>query len=223
MTTRAAEHGRTGLRRFLEPAQPRVERCELCGEQLPGEHRHLVDQERRSLACACGPCAMLFDKPGAASAGRFRALPDRCLTDPALSARLDATAWAALRIPVSIAFFFHNSELGRPVAFYPSPAGATESELDAATFASVFGGSPLAELMLPDTEALLVRRTDRGGREARTDCYLVPVDSAYALVGRMRLHWQGFDGGAEAHAELAAFFDDLARRAQQVSREDERT
>ena len=175
--------GRTGLRRFLEPAQPRAERCELCGQDVPPEHRHLVDEERRSLACACTPCAMLFDRPGA-STGRFRSLPDRILTDPELGAGLGPAAWEALRVPVSIAFFFRNSELGRPVAFYPSPAGATESELDPETWESVFGGSALAELMLPDTEALLVRRSPGSGGDAdRTDCYLVPVDLAYALVG----------------------------------------
>lgn len=226
MSTHTPERGRTGrtgLRRFLEPAGPRPERCELCGQGLPSEHRHLVDDERRSLACACTACAMLFDRPGA-SAGRFRSVPGRCLTDPALGAGLGAAAWEALRIPVSIAFFFRNSALGRPVAFYPSPAGATESELDPETWESVFGGSALTELLLPDTEALLVRRSDRSGAGGdRSDCYLVPVDLAYELVGRMRLHWQGFDGGAEAHAELAAFFDDLAKRATEVPREDGRT
>lgn len=222
MSTHTTERARPGLRRFLRPAGPRPERCELCGQDVPPEHRHLVDEERRSLACACTPCAMLFDRPGA-SAGRFRSLPGRILADPGFGAGPGSAAWEALHIPVSIAFFFRNSELGRPVAFYPSPAGATESELDPETWQSVFGGSPLTELMLPDTEALLVRRRpegDAGGEGAdRTDCYLVPVDLAYELVGRMRLHWHGFDGGARAHAELAAFFDDLARRATDVSRE----
>ncbi|MCM2577673.1 DUF5947 family protein [Streptomyces meridianus] len=225
MSTHTTDRGRTGrrgLRRFLEPAQPRPERCELCGTNVPQEHRHLVDEERRSLACACTPCAMLFDRPGA-STGRFRSLPGRILTDPGFGAALGPADWEALRVPVSIAFFFRNSELGRPVAFYPSPAGATESELDPEAWESVLGRSPLAEVMLPDTEALLVRRTPGSGDDDRSECYLVPVDLAYALVGRMRLHWQGFDGGAQAHAELAAFFDDLARRATEVPREDGET
>jgi hypothetical protein len=47
--------------------------------------------------------------------------------------RLDDLAWRALRIPVEMAFFVRSGESGRVTAFYPSPAGATESllELDA--------------------------------------------------------------------------------------------
>ncbi len=44
----------------------------------------------------------------------------------------------------------------------------------------------------------------------------MPVDVCYELVGRMRLHWQGFDGGAEARADLAAFFDRVRARARIV-------
>ncbi|MGA5700077.1 DUF5947 family protein [Peterkaempfera bronchialis] len=202
---------RTGLRRFTAPRPPEPERCELCGVGLAAGHRHLVDAEQRSLTCACVPCALLFDRPGAGS-GRFRTVPDRWLTDPEL--RLDAAAWESLAIPVGVAFFFRNSVLDRMVALYPSPAGATEGEPDPAAWEAVFGGSPLAALLQPDVEALLVRRS-----EGRSDCYLLPVDAAYELVGRMRLHWQGFDGGAEARAELAGFFDRLAERATVVRRE----
>lgn len=213
-----------GLRRFLGPAPAVPERCELCGTEVSEGHRHLVDTEARSLACACRPCAMLFDRPGA-GAGRFRTVPDRCLTDSRL--QLDAEAWAGLRIPVSIAFFFHNSALGRPVALYPSPAGATESEIDPAAWEHAFGGSPLAGALTPDVEALLVRRPEKRGADGAGhsgdaadggDCYLVPVDLAYELVGRLRLHWTGFDGGAEARSELADFFARLAQRATEAPR-----
>ena len=56
-------------------------------------------------------------------------------------------------------------------------------------------------------EALLLRRTD-----GSFDCHLVPIDICYELVGRMRLLWQGFDGGAEARAALEAFFANVTRR-----------
>ncbi|MGW2050132.1 DUF5947 family protein [Streptomyces sp. NPDC001858] len=197
-----------GLRRFLTERPPQPERCELCAVPVPGDHRHLVDTEKRALACACTACALLMETPGAA-AGRFRAVPDRFLTDPAH--RLDDGAWDALQIPVGVAFFFRNAALDRLVALYPSPAGATESQLEPAVWTEVLGGSRLAELLEADVEALLLRRT-----EGRIECHLVPIDICYELVGRMRLLWQGFDGGAEARAALDAFFDEVGRRARPV-------
>ncbi|MDX2850824.1 DUF5947 family protein [Actinacidiphila glaucinigra] len=206
-----------GLRRFVAPRQPAPERCELCGVELTGPHRHLVDAGKRALACACVPCALLLERPGAGG-GRFAAVPDRVLGDP--GSVPDAAAWQRLRIPVSVAFFFHNSVLDRPVVLYPSPAGATESEVDPGTWRSVFGDSPLAGTLRPDVEALLVRRDRDGGNGGGGDggeCYLLPVDRAYELVGRLRLNWQGFDGGSGARAELAAFFDDVRQRAAPVA------
>ncbi len=184
----------------------------MCDTPLPEEHRHLVDTKRRSLACACTACALLFSVAGVGG-GRFRAVPDGVLTDPRV--RITAADWQRLNIPVSMAFFFHNSDLDRLVVLYPSPAGATESEVDPVVWRSVFGDSPLAARLLPDVEALLVRRTEEG-----TACFLVPVDMAYELVGRVRLHWQGFDGGSEARATLAAFFERLERRATDVARQE---
>ncbi|MEU0375088.1 DUF5947 family protein [Streptomyces sp. NPDC006283] len=185
--------------------RPPEERCELCGAPLGGErHRHLVDTEKRALACVCGPCSQLLDR-----SGRFRAVPGRYLSDP--GHRLDDNAWELLRIPVGVAYFFHNSALERLVALYPSPAGATESELEPSSWQTVLEGTHLAALLEPDVEALLLRRHD-----GRTECYLVPIDICYELVGRMRLRWQGFDGGAEARADLDAFFAHVRATARDV-------
>ncbi|MFF1684997.1 MULTISPECIES: DUF5947 family protein [unclassified Streptomyces] len=195
-----------GLRRFAAPRASQPETCELCGAPIDdSNHRHMVDTENRSLACACTPCSMLFEQRGAGH-GRFRTVPDRYLADP--DHRLDPGVWELLQIPVSVAFFFRNASLDSLVALYPSPAGATESELDPSTWQTALGTSRLAELLEPDVEALLLRRV-----EDRTECYLVPVDICYELVGRMRLLWQGFDGGSEARADLTAFFEHVAQRA----------
>ncbi|MFF3751609.1 DUF5947 family protein [Streptomyces sp. NPDC002018] len=224
-----------GLRGFTRRPPRAEERCELCAEPLAGEHRHLVDTARRALLCACAGCSLLFTRPGA-GAGRFRAVPDRYLSDPDFT--LDEESWNRLQIPVGLAFFFRNAELDRLAAFYPSPAGATESELDPGTWRDVLGSGRLAALLQPDTEALLVRR-ERGAGGTGTggtgtggtgtagtgtgECYLVPVDACYELVGRMRLHWQGFDGGAEARADLTDFFTRVRAKARPVSgREDGR-
>ncbi|MEU5474974.1 DUF5947 family protein [Streptomyces lydicus] len=202
-----------GLRRFRAPKPPTPERCELCGVVLAEHnHRHLVDTRNRALACACTPCALLFDRPGAGT-GQFRTVPDRYLVDAGHS--LDEAAWDLLQIPVGVAFFLRNSALDRLVALYPSPAGATESELDPATWQTVLDGSRLPALLRPDVEALLLRRA-----EGRIDCYLVPVDACYELVGRMRLLWHGFDGGAEARAALNDFFTTVARRARAPKEDD---
>ncbi|NUP18661.1 MAG: hypothetical protein HOZ81_21770 [Streptomyces sp.] len=192
-----------GLRRFLTERPPQPERCELCAVVVPEGHRHMVDAEKRALVCVCAACAVLMEKPGA---GRFRAVPVRYLTDP--DHRLDARAWEALRIPVGVAFFFRNSALGRLVALYPSPAGATESELEPAAFEEVLGGSRLAALLQPDVEALLLRRDGDA-----FECHLVPIDICYELVGRMRMLWQGFDGGAEARDALDMFFAEVRSRS----------
>ena len=120
----------TGLRRFLAPAPPTAERCELCAVPVDDRHRHLVDTERRALACACTGCAMLFDRQGAGG-GRFRTIPDRYLATRACGRR---RRLAGPGIPVGIAFLFRNSAQDRLVALYPSPAGATESEIAPATW-----------------------------------------------------------------------------------------
>ncbi|MBT2481493.1 hypothetical protein J7E94_25470 [Streptomyces sp. ISL-94] len=198
-----------GLRRFTGPRAPRPETCELCGVAVAEDgHRHLVETEKRALVCACTGCALLFERPGA-GAGRFRTVPDRYLADP--DHQWDDGAWELLQIPVGVAFFFRNAALDRLVALYPSPAGATESELDPGTWQRVLGAGRLAGLLEPDVEALLLRRN-----EGRTECYLVPIDVCYELVGRMRLLWQGFDGGAEARAALRAFFEEVERRSRVV-------
>ncbi|GFG51606.1 hypothetical protein MAGR_30470 [Mycolicibacterium agri] len=106
--------------------EPAGERCEMCSEAIADEHQHVVNLEGRQLMCVCRGCYLLFTDSHAEL--RYRAIPDRYLVFPDFA--LDRRAWEALQIPVGLAFFFHNSTLGRTVAFYPGPAGATESELD---------------------------------------------------------------------------------------------
>ncbi|QDY80705.1 hypothetical protein FQU76_02360 [Streptomyces qinzhouensis] len=198
------------LRALRRPAPPRAERCAFCGTGLAPGHRHLADTADRALVCSCAPCALLLERPGAGG-GRYQGLPGRVLSDPGHEP--DAGLWAELRIPVSTAFVLRNAALGRPVLCYPSPAGATESEIDDRDWRQLLAGSRLAAALRPDVEALLLRRTrDPAGGE-RTAGFLVPVDRAYELVGRMRLLWRGFDGGAEARAALDAFFTALTAEA----------
>jgi hypothetical protein len=191
------------------PPSPSGERCELCGAALAPGHGHLVDLEERSLRCACRPCALLFVRPGAAH-GRYRTVPDRYLHDPDLV--ITDGWWDSLQVPVTIAFFFRHEGSQLPVAFYPSPAGATESTLSLEAWNEVLASSPLLGVLEPDVEALLVRR-----RDDSYEAYLVPVDACYELVGLVRTTWRGFDGGDEARAAIDAFFDRVAARSRPVA------
>ncbi|MEU9763181.1 DUF5947 family protein [Streptomyces sp. NPDC047985] len=191
-------------------------RCEMCAAPAGEEHRHVVDLDRRALMCCCRPCHLLFTDEGARQ--RYRAVPDRYLRFEGFSP--DARAWDALRIPVGLAFLFRDSTQDRTVAFYPGPAGATESELPLDAWAALVEADPALSMVRPDVEALLVRRADRGGgREDVTSCHLVPIDACYELAGRLRTLWRGFDGGREAHAALDAFFERVDARSRPVSME----
>jgi hypothetical protein len=182
---------------------PDAERCELCGTPVEDRHGHLVDLETRGIACACRPCYLLFTAPGAGG-DRYRGVPDRYLADHALS----EGDWDELGIPVSPVFFFVNSALDRVVASYPSPAGATECELDLAAWHRLAAERPLLRALVPDVEALYVVRDATG-----PECYLVPIDACYGLVGRVRKAWRGLDGGAEVRQVLAGFRAELRDRA----------
>ena len=150
------------------------------------------------MLCACGACGFLFDNPGAGG-GAYRRVPDRVLVD--LSFAITDTQWDALAIPVGMAFFLNNSTQDRIIACYPSPAGATESELSMSAWQTGIGAARLAAELAPDVEALLVRRG--------YPPLLVPIDACYRLVGLVKLHWRGFDGGSEAWAAIDAYFGEL--------------
>jgi hypothetical protein len=180
----------------------------MCDEALSGDHRHIVNIETRNLLCACTACNLLFTHEGSAG-GRYRAVPNRYLYDASLE--LSERQWDELQIPVGMAFFFLNSSLGRFVAFYPSPAGATESLLPLETWQQVMEANPAFGSIAPDVEALLLRRTGDC-----FECYLAPIDASYELVGLVRLRWKGFDGGEEVWNEIDSFFSTLRERSRDV-------
>jgi hypothetical protein len=132
-------------------------------------------------------------------------------------APLTPPEWAELQIPVSIAFFFVNSALGRVIASYPSPAGVTECELDLAAWDRLAAAHPLLRTPAPDVEAILV--AGGGPREAGgIETFLVPIDVCYSLAGALRLEWRGFDGGAEVKRILADLLASLRQRARRLER-----
>ncbi|CAA9393754.1 MAG: Uncharacterized protein MSMEG_2717 [uncultured Rubrobacteraceae bacterium] len=186
------------------------ESCELCSEPIPPEHRHLLNVSTREIMCACRPCSILFDKE-AASEGKLRLVPDRCLSIEDFE--MSDVQWASLRIPVDMAFFFHSTPVERVAAFYPSPMGPTESLLELSAWEELEEGNPVLKEMERDAEALLINRV-RGTREY----FLVPIDECYSLVGLIRIHWRGLSGGQEVWEEIDRFFEALRRRSKKVGR-----
>src|SRR5215216_1188774 len=209
----------SSLRRFAEEesekaakaAEAAQEYCDLCGEPIPSEHRHLLEVSTREIMCSCRPCSILFDSE-AASEGRYRLVPDRRLFLEDFE--IGDVQWESLRIPVDMAFFFYSTPAERVVAFYPSPMGPTESLLKLSAWEVLEGSNLLLTGMERDVEALLVNRV-RGAREH----FLVPIDKCYSLVGLIRMHWRGFSGGQEVWEKIGRFFEELRRRSKSVSRE----
>ena len=132
-----------------------------------------------------------------------------------VSMPLAEATWDSIGIPVAMAFFFSNSTLGHTVAFYPSPAGATESLLSLESWTELLAATPTLADLLPDVEALLVHKGNSG-----FECFLVPIDACYQLVGLVRRHWKGFDGGEEAWAAIHEFFAGLRERSELVATSD---
>ena len=131
-------------------------------------------------------------------------------TCPSPDFRLSPEQWDSLQIPVSVAFFFVNSSLDRVAAFYPSPAGATESLLPLETWSDLVAANP--EL---STLAARRRGVPRPLRTRRQRARVLPGARRHLLRARRAAahDWRGFDGGREALDALAAFFDRVRDRA----------
>jgi Family of unknown function (DUF5947) len=224
------------------PTAPAEEACEFCAVGIPAHHDHVANLDGPTLMCSCRACYLLFTRPGAGQAagagqapqagqasgtapaarpgpGRYRSVPDRYRSDAARP--LSAADWDALEIPVGLAFFLRRSDSQDTTrAFYPSPAGVTESQLNLEAWARVAAQHPLLEAAEPDVEAILISRgpADLGG-QAGAEAFLVPIDVCYELAGRMRLLWHGFDGGAEARDSIADFLARVRERSRDISPE----
>jgi hypothetical protein len=195
----------SSLRRFAEKesggAVAAREHCDLCGEPVEPEHRHLLEVSTREMMCVCRPCSILFDKK-AASDGRYQLVPDRRLFLEGFE--MSDAQWEGLRVPVDMAFFFYSTPAERVVAYYPSPMGPTESLLTLRSWEEIERRNPILGGMEKDVEALLMNRV-RGAREH----FLVPLDECYGLVGLIRTNWRGLSGGREVWAQIEQFFESL--------------
>ena len=182
MTTAARLSGLRGLIRERAPA----ERCELCSAELAPHpnHEHLFEPTSRQIHCSCTPCAILFP---ADADKRYRRVPRRLLYLEDFA--MDDMQWESLSIPVNMAFLHTSTSAGGVRAFYPSPAGATESMLSLEGWDQLVADNPVLGALEPDVEALLINRTS-GAR----DHFIAPIDRCFELVGLIRISWTSATG-----------------------------
>lgn len=199
-----------GLRRFLSAPKnrPPGEYCEMCSEGISEEHSHVIDMQLRSIMCTCRGCYLLFTHTGAGGQ-RHKAVPDRYLHVSSFPA--GEQLWESVGIPVGMAFLFRNSAQETTMCFYPGPAGATESLLPVGAWQEMLDSDSELATIESDVEALLLNRQDAG-----FECFLVPIDACYELVGLVKMHWRGFEGGNEAWQAIGGFFGRLRERSKIV-------
>ena len=201
------------LRQFVRPRKRDVERCELCSAEVAAGHPHLIEPGTRKLLCTCDACAILFGGMGT----KYKRVPRRVLA--LQNFHLSDGQWESLMVPISMAFFFRSTPDARVVAFYPSPAGATESLLPLETWKDIENANPILLEVESDVEALLVNRVGHARGFTAAEYYVLPIDECYKLVGLIRANWRGLSGGTEVWQEIGQFFDGLKQRATVVKEE----
>jgi hypothetical protein len=195
----------SGLRGLAQP-KPRTqtgpeERCDLCNTTVPADHRHMLNLYERQIVCVCESCWAL--RSGDAD---FRPVGSRTIWLEGFE--LPEELWAQFRIPIGLAFFMQSTVTNCIVAMYPSPAGATESELHFETWSRLVELNPVLRKLEPDAEGLIVNRTSDPHQFA-----IAPIDRCYMLVGLIKASWEGISGGAGVEQAIARYFDELRKVA----------
>ena len=180
------------------------ERCDLCRTTVPEDHRHLLNLVEHRIECVCESCWALRsgDAEYRPTGGRTLWLPELELPDE---------VWASFQIPIGLAFFMESSIAGCVVALYPSPGGATESELHFSSWSRMVELNPILADLEPDVEALIVNRLSEPPAYA-----IAPIDRCYALTGTVKVNWEGISGGPKVGEAVSGFFDELHTEAAAV-------
>jgi hypothetical protein len=177
------------------------ERCDLCHTTIPDDHRHMLHLVERRIVCTCEACWALHsgDAEYRPSGMRVVWLDGFACSDE---------TWAAFAIPIGLAFLMRSTVTDSMVAFYPSPAGATESELPMEAWEPLVRDNPVLTQLEADAEALVVNRLADPPEYA-----IVPIDQCYALVGLIKSRWEGISGGSAIDTAVPEFFAGLRARA----------
>lgn len=182
-------------------ADPDAEHCDLCRLTIPEDHRHLLHLIERRIICSCEACWAMR-----AGEGDYRPVGNRTLWLPDLD--LPDDVWANFQIPIGLAFFMNSTVTACIVAMYPSPAGATESELHFESWNRMVELNPVLGELEPDIEGLIVNRLSEPPVYA-----IAPIDRCYGLVGAIKTTWEGISGGTGVDHAVTRFFDDLRAEA----------
>jgi Family of unknown function (DUF5947) len=183
------------------PREPPAERCDLCHTTLPDDHRHMLHLVDRRIVCTCEACWALHSGDAEYRPTGMREL---WLND----FRCDEETWAGFQIPIGLAFFMRSTITDSVVAFYPSPAGATESELALESWERLVAANPVLEQLDADAEALVANRMSEPAEYA-----ILPIDRCYELVGLIKSRWEGISGGSAIEQAVPEFFDRVRARA----------
>lgn len=187
--------------RTESPAPGPAERCDLCHTVLPDDHRHMLHLVDRRIVCTCEACWALHSGDA-----EYRPTGMRTLWLSEFECPEDV--WAEFQIPIGLAFFMRSTVTDSVVAFYPSPAGATESELSLEAWDRLVAVNPVLDHLEFDAEALVANRLSEPAQYA-----IVPIDQCYALVGLVKSRWEGISGGGAIEQAVPEFFAALRRRA----------
>lgn len=175
--------------------------CDVCGVTIPLDHRHLLHLSERRIVCACEACWAMRS-----GEGEYRPTGNRTVWLPDL--RLPDDVWASFQIPIGLAFFMRSTVTECVVAMYPSPAGATESELHFESWDRMVELNPILAELEPDIEGLVVNRL------AEPPIYAIaPIDRCYELTGLVKASWEGISGGSGVEEAVAGFFAALRQAA----------
>jgi hypothetical protein len=177
-------------------------RCELCALPLASKHPHLFERTRRTIVCACDPCATLFGMIDSRGYSRIHPMVRRLE-----GLAVDDAAWSALGVPVGLAFLSRSAG-GEVIAAFPGPAGATTALVNPEAWNAIAARHPGLEDLQPDVEAWLVNRMS-----AEPLHYRVSIDHCYRLAGLVRSRWSGVGGGPQVAEAITEFFRTLEDQA----------
>ncbi|HTU96384.1 MAG TPA: DUF5947 family protein [Solirubrobacteraceae bacterium] len=197
-TGSAGAAGATGVAADPPPATaPAAEACDLCGVGIAADHRHLLHLGERRIVCACEACWAMRS-----GEGDYRPTGNRTVWLSGLD--VPADLWAGFQIPIGLAFFMESTVTGCIVAMYPSPGGATESELHFESWNRMRELNPVLETLEPDIEGLIANRL------CDPPIYVIaPIDRCYELTGTVKAAWEGISGGSGVEVAVDGFFDTL--------------
>jgi hypothetical protein len=192
---------RSPARASPESSLPDTEACDLCGIGIPEDHRHLLALSERRIVCACEACWAMRS-----GEGDYRPTGNRTVWLPGLDVPDDL--WASFQIPIGLAFFMESTVTACVVAMYPSPGGATESELHFDSWSRMLDLNPVLAGLEPDIEGLIANRL------SDPPMYVIaPIDRCYELTGTIKAHWEGISGGSGVHDAVERFFEGLRAKA----------